>query len=143
MSAMFMDHIPRYPCSWYVIQLHDRIVHVLEEFILEAVATKGRDLRLEVCRIRSEASRYRPRDVVWLDFRAPHHNLVVLETVTSARTNTSVPHIGARVQLSGSLASVAMHGKLDADLRTSALLGTPSVMSVHDYYPFALYDGAD
>ena len=29
--------------SWYVIQLHDRIVHVLEEFILEAGATKGRD----------------------------------------------------------------------------------------------------
>jgi hypothetical protein len=32
--------------------------------------------------------------------------------------------------------------KLDADrLRTSALLGTPSVLSVHDYYPFALEDG--
>jgi hypothetical protein len=26
-------------------------------------------------------------------------------------------------------------------LRTSALLGTPSVQSVHDYYPFALEDG--
>jgi hypothetical protein len=33
------------------------------------------------------------------------------------------------------------HGKLDADLRTSALLGTPSVQSVHDYYAFALEDG--
>jgi hypothetical protein len=27
------------------------------------------------------------------------------------------------------------------DLRTSALLGTPSVQSVDDYYPFALEDG--
>jgi hypothetical protein len=35
----------------------------------------------------------------------------------------------------------AQHGKLDADLRTSALLGTPSVQSIHDYYPFALEDG--
>jgi hypothetical protein len=35
----------------------------------------------------------------------------------------------------------AQHGKLDADLRTSALLGTPSIQSVHDYYPFALEDG--
>jgi hypothetical protein len=51
-TAMLMDHIPRYPCSWYVIQIHDRIIHVLEEFKLEAEATKGRDLRLEVRRIR-------------------------------------------------------------------------------------------
>jgi hypothetical protein len=32
-------------------------------------------------------------------------------------------------------------GKLDADIRTSDLLGTPSVQSVHDYYPFAMEDG--
>jgi hypothetical protein len=31
-----MDHILRCPCSWYVIQLNDRIVHVLEELMLEA-----------------------------------------------------------------------------------------------------------
>jgi hypothetical protein len=35
----------------------------------------------------------------------------------------------------------AQQGKLDADLRTSALFGTPSVQSVHDYYPFAMEDG--
>jgi hypothetical protein len=35
----------------------------------------------------------------------------------------------------------AQHGKLDADLRTYALLGTPSVQSIHDYYPFAMEDG--
>jgi hypothetical protein len=35
----------------------------------------------------------------------------------------------------------AQHGKIDADLRTSALLGTPSVHSIHDYYPFAIEDG--
>jgi hypothetical protein len=58
--SMLMDHIPRCPCSWYIIQLHDVIVHVLEEFMLEAGATKGRDLQLEVRRIRSGASRDRP-----------------------------------------------------------------------------------
>jgi hypothetical protein len=58
-AAMLMEDIPRCPCSWYVIQLHDRIVYVLKEFMLEAGATKGRDLRLEVHRIRSEASRDR------------------------------------------------------------------------------------
>jgi hypothetical protein len=42
-TAMLIDHIPQCPCSWYVIQLHDRIVHVLEELMLEAGATKGRD----------------------------------------------------------------------------------------------------
>jgi hypothetical protein len=35
----------------------------------------------------------------------------------------------------------AQHGKLDADVRTSALLGTPSVLSIHDDYPFAMEDG--
>jgi ribosomal silencing factor RsfS len=35
-DAMHMDHIT--PCPWYVIQLHDRVVHVLEESMLEAGA---------------------------------------------------------------------------------------------------------
>jgi hypothetical protein len=35
------------------------------------------------------------------------------------------------------LALGAQYGKFDGDLRTSALLGTPSVQYVHDYYPFA------
>jgi hypothetical protein len=76
--AMLMDHIPRCPCSWYIIQLHDRIVHVLEELMLEVGATKGRDLRLEIRRIRSGASRDRPGDVVCLDFMAPHRHLIIL-----------------------------------------------------------------
>jgi hypothetical protein len=76
-AAMLIDRTPRCPCSWYVIQLHDRMVHMLEEFMLEAGATKGRDLRLEVRRIRSEASRDRHGDVVWLDFMAPHRRLVI------------------------------------------------------------------
>jgi hypothetical protein len=68
-SAMLTDHIPRSPCCWYIIQLHDRIVHMLEEVLLETGATnKGRDLRLEVRRIWSGASRDRHGDVVWLDF---------------------------------------------------------------------------
>jgi hypothetical protein len=106
---------------------------VLEEFMLEAGATKGPDLRLEVHRIRSGASRDRHGDVIWLDFMAPYRNLVVDVTATCARTNTNVPRIGARPPLAGSLALGAQHGKLDADLRTSALLGTPSVQSIHDY----------
>jgi hypothetical protein len=69
---------------------------------------------------------------------APHRHLVIDVTVTSARTNTNVPRIGARLSLPGGL---TQHGKLDADLRTSALLGTPSVQSVHYYYPFAMDDG--
>jgi hypothetical protein len=35
----------------------------------------------------------------------------------------------------------AQHGKLDARLRNSALLGKPSVQSVHAYYPLYLEDG--
>jgi hypothetical protein len=35
----------------------------------------------------------------------------------------------------------AQQGKLDADLRTSALLGTSSFQSANDYYPFALEYG--
>jgi hypothetical protein len=62
--AMLMDQIPRCRCSWYVIQLHDRIAHVLEELMLEAGPTKGRDLRLEVRRIRSGASQDRHGDVI-------------------------------------------------------------------------------
>jgi hypothetical protein len=50
-------------------------------------------------------------------------------------------YIGARLPFPGSLALGAQHGKLEADFRTSALLGTPSVQSVHYYYPFALEDG--
>jgi hypothetical protein len=96
---------------------------------------------LEVRRIRSGASRDRHGDVEWLDFKAPHRHLIVVVTVTSARTNTNVPHIGARLPLPGTLALGAQQSKLDADLCTSALLGTTSVHSVHDYYPFAIGDG--
>jgi hypothetical protein len=71
----------------------------------------------------------------------PHRHLVVDVTVTSARTNTNVPRIDARLPLPGNIALGAQHGKLDADLRTFALLGTPSVHLIHDYYPFAWEDG--
>jgi hypothetical protein len=75
--------------------------------------------------------------VVWLDFIAPHRHLVVDVTVKSARTNTNVP----RLPLPRSLALGAQHGKIYADLCTFALLGTPSVQSIHDYYHFAMEDG--
>jgi hypothetical protein len=72
--------------------------------MLEVGATKGRDLRLEVRRIRSGASWDRPRDVVWLDFMASHRHLAVDLTLTNSRTNTNVPRIGARLPLPGRLA---------------------------------------
>jgi hypothetical protein len=138
--AMLVDHISRCPCSWYVIQLYGRIVHVLEEFVLEAGATKGRDLWLEFRRIRSGASRGRHANVVWLDFVAPLRHIVDDVTVTTARTNSNIPRIDDRLPLPGILASRAQQGELDADLRTSALLSTPSVQLVRDYYPLALED---
>jgi hypothetical protein len=96
-------------------------------------------LQLEVHRIRLGASRCRHGDVVGLDFVAPRRHFFVDVTVTNARTNTNnIRRIGARLPLPGSLVLGAKHGKLEADLRTSALLGAPSVQSVHDYYPFAL-----
>jgi hypothetical protein len=61
--------------------------------------------------------------VVWFNFMAPLHHLVVDVTVRSARTNTNVHRIGARLPLPGRFALGAQHGELDADLRTYALLG--------------------
>jgi hypothetical protein len=107
--------------------------------MLEAGATKGRDLLLEVRRIRSGASRDRHGDVVQLDFMAPHRHLVDV-TVTNSRTNTRVPQIGDYLPLMGSLALGVEQGKLDADLCASALIGTPSAQSVHYYYPSAMED---
>jgi hypothetical protein len=72
---------------------------------------------------------------------APHRHLVADVTVTSARTNTNVPRLGARLPLPGSLAMGAQHGSIDADLRSYALFGTPSVHSIHYYYPFVMEDG--
>jgi hypothetical protein len=96
--SMLMDHIPRCPCSCYVIRLRDRIVRVLEEFMAEAGAVIGRDSRLEVRRIRSGAFRDRHLNVVWqLESSAPHRHLVVDVTVTSARTNSNVPSWGLRL----------------------------------------------
>jgi hypothetical protein len=66
-------------------------------------------------------------------------HLVVDVTGTSARTNINVPRIGARRPLPGSLALGGEQGKRNADLRTPALLGTPSVKS--DYYPSPLEEG--
>jgi hypothetical protein len=45
--------------------------------MLEARAILGRELQLEVHRIRYGASRSRHEDVLWLDFVAPHCHLAV------------------------------------------------------------------
>jgi hypothetical protein len=101
---------------------------VLEKFMLEVGATKLWELCLKVRRIRSGASRDRPRAVVWLvNFTTPHRHLVVDVPVTSAHANKSVHRIGARLPLLPdwmlSMANL---------MRTSALLGTPSVGLVHE-----------
>jgi hypothetical protein len=71
-QVFFIDFLS-YDTTWIVRYsgYYDLVVHVLAEFMLEAGATKGRDLRLEVGRIRSGASRDRQEDVVWLGSRAP------------------------------------------------------------------------
>jgi hypothetical protein len=43
--------------------------------------------------------------------------------------------------LPGSLAMGGQQAKLDADIRPSSSLGTPSIHTAHDYHPFALEDG--
>jgi hypothetical protein len=71
----------------------------------EAGAIKGRDLCLEVRRIRYGASQDRRGDVVWLDFPVPHNkHLVVDVTVTSASMNSNVPALRALLPLHDCLA---------------------------------------
>jgi hypothetical protein len=77
-TTRLIDHIPRCPCSWYIEQFHDRVVHVLEEFMLKAGATKARDLPLEVRRIRSGGSRDQPEDLLWLDFMGGLYTVILL-----------------------------------------------------------------
>jgi hypothetical protein len=82
-----------------------------------ARASKGRYLRLEVRRIRYGASRNRHGGVVRLDFAAHYKCLDVDVTVTGARTNSSVPVVGAPFTPLGSLAMGAQQANLDTDLR--------------------------
>jgi hypothetical protein len=70
-------------------------------------------MQLEVRRIRSGDFRDRPGDMVWLEFMAPHrHLIIVVVSVSNARTNTNVPRIGAHLPLPGSIALGAQYGKL-------------------------------
>jgi hypothetical protein len=86
-----------FPCG--VIQLHDRIVHALEDgdYLGAGLALGGPPYSVGSF---SRSS--------WgyglLEFMAPHRHLVVDMTITSARTNTNVPRICARLPLPGSLA---------------------------------------
>jgi hypothetical protein len=138
---MLMDHIAMCPCSGYVIQLHYRVVHVLEELTIQARGSKCRGLGWEVRRIRSGDSYDRHGDVVCLDFiMAWHRSLIVYATVTPARTNSSVLAVGDPLSLLVSHATVARNSKLDADFCTSSSLAALWVQSAHDYYPFALLD---
>jgi hypothetical protein len=126
--AMLMDHVPGARALGTSLISTIGLSTSLKSSCLKAGATtKVRNLRLGVRCIRSGASRDRHGDVMWLDFRAPRHHLVVDVTVTHARTSTNTLHIGARLPLPGNLAFGAQQSKLDADLRTSALLGTPLV----------------
>jgi hypothetical protein len=130
--VMLMDHIPH--CQALGTSFSSTIG--LSTFLKKSCLKRGL-LRGGTCGWRSAVRSGASRDLVWLDFMASHCYLVVDVKVTSARTNTNVPRIGARLPRLGSLALGAQHDKLDPDRRTSALLGTPSVQSVHDYYPYS------
>jgi hypothetical protein len=87
--------------------IYDRRVNVLEGYMAEVEAVKGRDLRLEVHRIRYEASRDRPRGrccVIGVCGSAIriYTPLVVGVIVTSARTISRAPGVGASLPFNGS-----------------------------------------
>jgi hypothetical protein len=67
------------------------------------------------------------KDVVWLDFPAPHKHMTVDVTATSACTNSIVLAVGVPLPVSGRLALGAEQAKLDADIRTLSALGAPSI----------------
>jgi hypothetical protein len=80
-------------------------------------------------------------------FRCLHCNLVTGNTMDTTPGKGEEGNVVVFVVLSCGLplpdilALGAQHGKLDAGLCLFALLGTPSILPVHDYYPFALEDG--
>jgi hypothetical protein len=133
---MLMDHIPRCMCSWYIIQLHDRVVHMLEELMLEARArgagfavggppyligsfsrsTWGCGL------VRLRGSKLTSCCLFCYDQKCSH-----------GCTNTIVPQIGARLPLPCTLALGFQNSELDASLRTCALRGTLSVQAVYEF----------
>jgi hypothetical protein len=114
--------------------LRKEIIIFWGEFMAKAETTiKGRDLRLEVPLTRFGASRNRHGDVACLIFAALHKHLVVDVTVTSARTNSSVPVVWAPLRALGGLAMGAQQAKLDVDFRTLFSLGTPSIYYDHNY----------
>ena len=107
----------------------------------EAGGRKNQDLHLEMRHIYGKDSSARPGDVVWLNFSQPHRHLVVDVTVTSARTNTMAARSRVHRPAPGALGLIAQLGKFDRDVQISARAGTPSVQSVHEYYPFVVEDG--
>jgi hypothetical protein len=116
--------------------------HVLEELMLEAGDIKGRDLRLEVRRIRSGASRDRPRDVVWLDFMAPHHHLVIDVTL---QVLAQTPMFLVYMLVSNSLTALHWEVNMANLMRTSTLLLCLARLrfsrSMTTINPFAMEDG--
>jgi hypothetical protein len=84
-------------------------------------------LRLEARRVRSRPSRDHLRDVVWLDFAAPHKHLVADVTVNGTSKISNVPVVGSSLPLPNILAMGAKHAKLDANPPKSSSLGTPSI----------------
>jgi hypothetical protein len=118
-TSMLMDHIPRCPCVLLVLSLSSTIG------LSTCLKSLELDARGGTCGWRSAVFRRElieidlARDVVRLNFRAPHRHRVVDVTVTRARTNANVPTKKvARLPLPGSRVLGAQHGKLDADLRT-------------------------
>jgi hypothetical protein len=70
-------------CSWYVIQLNDRAVHVLEQFVIGAEVSNGG----RICGCRSAVFRLMPLGIELgmlscLIFVTPRRHLAVNSTVT-------------------------------------------------------------
>jgi hypothetical protein len=59
-------------------------------------------------------------------------------TVTSARTDSNVPVVGASLPLHDSLAMETKNLELDADFRISSSLRTPYIQYFHKTCPLAL-----
>jgi hypothetical protein len=109
--------------------------------MVETNETMERDLRFHISAVSDVAllAFGVHGDGVWLLFMAPRiATLLVLDvTITSARTNSSVPAVEAPLPFHVSPAAPAQQGKLEVDLRTAESISTPTVQFAPGYYPFA------
>jgi hypothetical protein len=76
---------------------------------------------------------------LFFDYAAPHKHLVV--DATDARMNYIVAAVNAPRHIPVTLAIAAEHAQRGIYLHIASSLGTPSIMPMRDYHPFALEVG--